>query len=296
VRIPFVGSDAIAAGHLTKSQLRARYRPIYRGVYVPRGHDVCLRERILGASLSAGGVIVGVAASAMHGAKWVDDDIPIELVTAGRHQRGLVIRYDTLHEDEITTVAGHRVTTPARTAFDMARRLPRNKAVERLDALMGACPFQIEDVMLIAKSHPGLRGLRRLRVALPLVDGGAESPRETWLRLIFVDAGLPKPTTQFVVYDEAGCYVRRVDMVWEEFKIGAEYDGEQHLTDRRQYALDVRVNRVLQRLGWHVIHVIKEDRAADIVDQARTALLSRGWQEKVTSRGGPPGARPPSGP
>lgn len=283
MRIPFVGSDAVAAGHLTKGQLRHRYRPIYRNVYVPLGYQVSLRDRIRGATLTSGGVIAGVAASAIHGAKWVDDDVPVEVFTAGRHQRGLVIRYDTLHADEVMTVAGMRVTTPARTAFDLARRLPRGKAVERLDALMNACPFSLEDVMLIAKRHPGVRGLRRLRVALPLVDGGAESPRETWLRLLFVDAGLPRPATQFVVSDH-GRYVRRIDMCWEEFKVGAEYDGEQHFTSRSQYALDVRVNRVLQRLGWHVIHVIKEDDGQDIVDQARTALRSRGWQDSARER------------
>lgn len=283
MRTPFVGSNAVAAGHLTKGQLRHRYRPIYRDVYVPLRHQVSLRDRILGAALTSDGVIAGVAASAVHGAKWVGDDVPVELVASGRHQRGLVVRFDTLHDDEVTTVAGIRVTTPARTAFDLARRLPRGKAVERLDALMNACPFSIEDVMLITTRHPGVRGLRRLRVALPLVDGGAESPRETWLRLQFVDAGLPRPTTQFVIHDQ-GRYVRRIDMCWEEFKVGAEYDGEQHLTSRTQYALDVRVNRVLQRLGWHVIHVIKEDYGQDIVEQARSALLARGWQGTVTAR------------
>ncbi|WP_458319461.1 hypothetical protein [Mycolicibacterium brisbanense] len=283
MRTPFVGSNAVAAGHLTKGQLRHQYRPIYRDVYVPLRHQVSLRDRILGAALTSDGVIAGVAASAVHGAKWVGDDVPVELVASGRHQRGLVVRFDTLHDDEVTTVAGIRVTTPARTAFDLARRLPRGKAVERLDALMNACPFSIEDVTLITTRHPGVRGLRRLRVALPLVDGGAESPRETWLRLQFVDAGLPRPTTQFVIHDQ-GRYVRRIDMCWEEFKVGAEYDGEQHLTSRAQYALDVRVNRVLQRLRWHVIHVIKEDYGQDIVEQARSALLARGWQGTVTAR------------
>ncbi|MGV0802011.1 hypothetical protein ABQF26_33875, partial [Mycolicibacterium elephantis] len=147
------------------------------------------------------------------------------------------------------------------------------RAVALLDALMNACPFAVEDVALLAKRHRGVRGLRRLKVALPLVDGGAESPRETWLRLLFIDAGLPRPTTQFVVCDEMGRYVRRLDMCWEDFKVGAEYDGDQHLTSRRQYISDVQVNRVLQRLNWHVIHVIKEDRGADLVEQARTALL-----------------------
>ncbi|MBN3457635.1 hypothetical protein [Mycolicibacterium sp.] len=282
MRVPFVGSDAVAAGHLTKGQLRHRYRPIYRGVYIPRQHEVSLHERILGASLTSGGVVAGLAASALHGAKWVDDDIPVEVVAAGRRQRGLVIRYDTLAEDEVSMVASIPVTTPARTAFDLARRLPRGEAVERMDALMNASPYSIEDVKLIAKRHPRLRGLRKLAKVLPLVDGGAESPRETWLRLLFVDAGLPRPTTQFVVYDEVDRYVRRVDMVWREFKVGAEYDGEQHLTSRRQYRLDVQVNRVLQRLGWHVIHVIKEDDGDDIIEEARTALLSRGWRPRLT--------------
>ncbi|MFV9635763.1 hypothetical protein [Mycobacterium neumannii] len=279
MEIPFVGRDAVAAGHLTRARLRSQYRPLYRGIYVPRRHDVSLRDRIAGVSLaSPSAVIAGVAASAMHGAKWVVDDVPIELVAALRRQRGLIVRDETLGEGEVTTVAGIRVTTPARTAFDLGRHQPRDRAVARLDALMNACPFATEDVALLAKRHRGVRGLRQLRAALPLVDGGAESPRETWLRLLFIDAGLPRPATQFVVRDEWDRYVRRIDMCWEDFKVGAEYDGEQHLTSRRQYVLDVQVNRVLQRLGWHVIHVIKEDRGVDIVEQARNALLSRGWR------------------
>lgn len=279
MEIPFIGSDAVAAGRLTRAHLRSQYRTLYRGIYVPRGYQVSLRERIIGVSLaSPNAVIAGVAASALHGAKWVDDDIPIELVSATRRQRGLIVRDETLDEDEVTTVAGIRVTVPARTAFDLGRHRPRDQAIARLDALMNAHPFALEDVALLAKRHRGVRGLRRLRVALPLVDGGAESPKETWLRLLFIDAGLPHPTTQLVVYDETGRYVRRIDMCWEDFKVGAEYDGEQHLTSRRQYALDVQVNRVLQRLDWHVIHVIKEDRGADIVAQVRTALLARGWR------------------
>ena len=278
MQIPFVGSDAIAAGLITRAHLRSQYRPIYRGVYVPRRHDVSLKERIAGVALaSPDAVIGGVAASAMHGAKWVGADVPIELITTGRRQSGLIVRRETLHPDEVTTIADIRVTTPARTAFDLGRHLPRDRAISRLDALMNACPFSVEDVMLIAKRHPGMRGLRRLRIALPLVDGGAESPRETRLRLLLIGAGLPKPTTQFVICDENGCYVRRIDMCWEAFKVGAEYDGEQHLTSRAQYVKDVQVSRILERLGWHVIHVIKEDRGHDIVAQAGAALLSRGW-------------------
>lgn len=207
-------------------------------------------------------------------------DVTVEIVAPVRQQAGLTVRRERLHDDEITQIAGIRVATPARAAFDLARHLPRDQAVPRLDALMNARPFSTEDVALLAKRYRGARGLQRLRTALPLVDGGAESPRETWLRLLFVDAGLPYPTTQYVVLDESGRYVRRLDMVWEEFRVGAEYDGEQHLTSRGQYVLDVQVSRVLQRLGWHVIHVIKEDWPTEVVGEARTALLARGWRPR----------------
>ncbi|MBU8829445.1 hypothetical protein [Mycolicibacterium goodii] len=281
MEVPFLGSGAIAAGRLTPSQLRHRYRALYRDVYVPRRYEVSLRDRIVGVSLTCpDAVITGVAASAMHGAKWVGPDVPIEIVAAVRRQAGLIVRNETLFDDEITEIAGIRVATPARTAFDLARHLPRDQAVARMDALMNARPFSSEDVALLAKRHRGARWLRRLRVALPLVDAGAESPRETWLRLLFIDNGLPWPTTQYVVVDGEGIYVRRIDMVWQEFRVGAEYDGEQHLTSRGQYVLDVQVARVLHRLGWHVVHVIKEDRPAEIVVQVRTALLSRGWRPR----------------
>ncbi|MCV7431866.1 hypothetical protein [Mycolicibacterium bacteremicum] len=268
----------MAAGRVTRGQLRHRYRPILRGVHVPRDHVPTLRQRIDAVLLAVpGGVIGGVAAAALHGARWVDDDAPIEVFARCRQQAGLVIRKDVLDAAEIESVSGVPVTTRERTAVDLARRLPRNAAVARLDALMREAPFRIDDVELLAKAHPGARGLRRMRLALPLVDGGAESPKETWLRLLFIDAGLPRPRTQFVVRTEGGRYVRRLDMVWENYKVGAEYDGVQHLAERSVYARDVWVGRELQRLQWHVVRVIKEDHGDDIIRHARAALESRGW-------------------
>lgn len=279
MRIPFIGADAVAAGELTPFELRRWYRPIYRGVHVPVQHPLSLRDRLAGLMLAApGAVVAGVAASALHGADWIAPDVPIEVVTGGRRQAGLIVRDESLHPDEITTVAGIRVTTVARTAFDLARHLPRDQAVARLDALRRVRRFSPDEVLLLAERHRGARGLRRVRTALPLVDGGAESPRETWLRLLFIDAGLPAPTTQFVVYDEDGHYVRRIDMCWEKYKVGAEYDGQQHLTSRSAYANDVKVARVLHRLQWHIVHVIKEDRPADVLAETCSALISHGWQ------------------
>jgi hypothetical protein len=247
---------------------------------MPKGCPVSLRDRSVGAWLwsKRDAIIAGVAASALHGASWVDDDIPIELVWGRRHPpRGIVVRNETLADDEITRLAGLPVTTRARTAFDLGRYLPRYEALARLDALMRASPFSTEEVLVLAKRYRGARGLRQLRELLPLVDAGAESPRESRLRLKFIDAGLPKPRTQILVLDN-GQFVRWLDMGWDEFMVAAEYDGEQHQTSRDQYVKDMRVYPKLQRLGWNVIRAIKEDRDEDVVERAWQAMVSRGWK------------------
>jgi hypothetical protein len=96
------------------------------------------------------------------------------------------------------------------------RFLPRGTALERLDALMCARPFSVEEVLLLANRYRGARGVRLLKDVLPLVEDGAASPRETALRLLFIDAGPPRPTTQIPIYDHDGNYLRTVDMGWEE--------------------------------------------------------------------------------
>lgn len=274
-----VGSEALRSGLLTRGQLSRQLR-VLPDVYAPRGSILSLRDRTLAAWLWSRrrAVIAGAAAAALHGARWIDDDTPVELILEnGRPPKGLIVRNETLADAEVTRVAGLPVTTVCRTAFDLARHLPRDPAIARLDALKRANPFSSEDVEALASRHPGARGLRRLRQALPLLDPGGASPRETWLRLLIIDAGLPTPTTQIPVHDTRGL-VAVLDMGWEEFKVAAEYDGDQHRSDRRQYVWDQRRDRLVSCQRWHVVKVIKEDRPAEVVSRIDGALRSRGWR------------------
>jgi hypothetical protein len=277
----FIGSEAIAAGRLTRQELRRWYRPLYRGIYGHRRVAPSLRDRATAAWLASNrsGVIAGAAAAALHGAQWVDDDIPIELIARrARPQRGLIVRDEALADEEVTWAGRLPVTTRVRTAFDLGRHLPRGEAIARLDSLMRSQVFSVEDVLLLAERYRGARGLKALRARLPLVDGGAASPRETWLRLLYIDAGLPRPTTQIPIVEGRGRLVRMADMGWEEFMVVSEYDGDQHRTNRGQYTKDIRSLRTARKLGWIVDQVIKEDGDDDIVERARTALASRGWK------------------
>lgn len=277
----FIGSEAILQGRLSPYQLRSRFRSIYPDVYLSGYSPPSLRQRCEAAWLWSGrrGILAGLAAAALHGSKWIDDDEPVELIWRNPHPPvGVITRNQRLDGDEVTHVARLPVTTPARTAYDMARQLPRAKALVRLDALMRVTPFSVEEVLSLAKRYPGGRGLRRLRMVLPLVDGGSASPKETWLRLLLLDAGLPRPTTQIPVH-ESWCLIGILDMGWEKYKVAVEYDGDQHRTDRRQYVRDQRRLRELEAMGWIIIRVIAEDRPVDVIRRVRQALAARGYRD-----------------
>ena len=61
-----------------------------------------------------------------------------------------------------------------------------------MDALLRATGIGPEKALAIAARHRGARGLRQLETVLGLVDAGAQSPRESWLRLTLIEAGISK--------------------------------------------------------------------------------------------------------
>jgi hypothetical protein len=279
MREPFIGSAALASGALSRHQLRTRYRAVFPNVYLSNDAELSLERRISAAWLWSGGTatIVGAAAAALHGSKWIPDDVPIELNQPNtRPPHGVLTRRDALADGETQVMNGRTVTTPERTAFDIGRRGAIRSAVVRLDALSRATGFKVDDVLRIAKCHPHSPGLRRLETALELVDPGSESPRESYLRLLLIDAGLPRPQTQIPVLGVDGIPVAYLDLGWEEHLVTVEYDGDHHRTDRRQYIKDIRRLEVLERMGWIVVRVVAEDRPANIVHRVREALAASG--------------------
>ena len=211
---PFVGSEAVARGMVSRHQLRTQYRAVLPNIYLCRQTPLSLQHRVAAAWLWSGrrGVIAGTAAAALHGAKWIDDEVDIELIHANPHPpRGVVTRRDVLLDDEMQILAGRAVTTAERTAFDIGRRAPRRIAVAQLDALARATGFKLDEVFGVAARHRGARGLRQLETVLASVDAGAQSPRETYLRLHLVEAGLPRPLTQIPVPGGDGLPIAYLD-------------------------------------------------------------------------------------
>jgi hypothetical protein len=278
----FSGSRAVGRGQLTRHRLRTRFEAVHPDVYVAEFADLTTADRARAAVLwSKGrGVVAGATASALHGARWVDDDEPVELIWRNQHApRGVVTRNERIEADEIAIVDAIPVTTTARTALDLGRHLDRDAAVRRLDALAHATGISAADVEPLLIRHRGSRGVQRARAAIALMNAGGTSPKETWLRLLLLDAGLPIPQAQLMVHNGDHYPLAYLDLGWEKYMVAVEYDGDQHRKDRKQYLKDISRLRMLERLGWIVVRVVAEDHPLDVVRHVRSALAGRGFRE-----------------
>lgn len=65
-------------------------------------------------------------------------------------------------------------------------------------------------------------------------------------------------------------------MGWEDMLLAAEYDGEQHRVNPKQFAYDIQRSEDLDELGWTRIRVVKANRSPDILRR-----LDRAWRSKL---------------
>ena len=279
---PLRGWEAVEADVLSVRELRRFYVPVYPGVHIPRGAELSAVQQAKAGWLWSRrrGVIAGLSAAATLGAKWIEPGLPAELVHTNRRQPPLLtVHTDCVAEGEIQRVEGMRVTTAARTAFDIGRRLDLVAGVQRVDALMNATDVKVTDIESVAALHPGVRGLKQLRRTLVLVDGGAESPYESLTRLLFVRAGFPRPETQIPVIDEYGVLVAVIDLGWREYLVGVDFEGAHHWTDPRQRRWDAERYTRLPELGWKDFRVTSgmvHNTPRVVLDRVGAALIARG--------------------
>jgi hypothetical protein len=274
---PFIGSEGLKAGGLTPYALRSGFVAFHPDVYIPTDAEVGAITRAKAGFLwtRREGVVAGQSAAALHGAKWVDARRPAEMLWSNRRPpTGLRTWSDRVADDEIEVIDGIRVTTPARTALDLACRYPFGKAVAAIDSLARATHLKMADVELLADRYKGRRGIRRARKVLDLVDPGAESPQETWLRLLVIRNGFPRPQTQIPVYDEYGVLIAVLDMGWEDIKLALDYEGDHH-RDPVRFNKDIRRHDDVTDLGWIDIRVTSRDTEGGIIGRLTAAWRRR---------------------
>lgn len=249
---PFRGSVAVAAGLLTRAQLHGpSFVPVFRDVFVGASVPKDVRVRVLAVALRAGpgAVVAGPLAALAWEADCPWDDAEAVVGHAQRlHSEEIRARTDRLRPDEVDHCYGVPVTSPVRTAFDLARRdAPRRDAVAAVDALAHVWEFGAPELGVLLDAHPGVRGLCRAREVLRLMDRKAESIPESHMRLALREHGVPPALSQYLVKDY------RLDLAWPHLKVAVEYDGEEHRSIGR-HGRDLDREDELRALGWTIVH------------------------------------------
>ncbi|ONI63010.1 hypothetical protein CSIV_16470 [Microbacterium sp. CSI-V] len=189
---------------------------------------------------------------------------------------GVVGHRIAMNAEDTTTVAGLPVTTPVATSAHLAGSLSEHALVGIGDWLL-ARGIPKATLEATVAEFTG-RGSVILRRAVERVRPGVESPRETAVRLVLVDAGLPEPSLNWTLHSN-GRFVARLDMAYRDYRVAVEYDGRHHALDE-QFRRDADRWRAIGAAGWILVRIVShhmESPERDIVDPVRRALASRGW-------------------
>ncbi len=219
---------------------------------------------------------------------WLDQDWRIHIARPADgskpRRRNVVGHQLSFKPGEVVMFDGVRLTSPARTWLDLASLLSIDELVAAGDSVvvehgedfpMPRQPLAtIGDLKRIVGQHPGMRGVRKARLALDLIRVGADSAPETMMRLALLNAGLPEPVLNVVLRNRLGHPVVWPDAAYPDQRIALQYDGAHH-GDFDQYRRDIKRQSLTESLGWREVRVQSSDLEGDrpfIVEKVKAAL------------------------
>lgn len=171
--------------------------------------------------------------------------------------------YESLVEySEVVDVIDIPVTTVPRTVLDCARVLPLDRAVAMADHALHQNLADASDLELRTARLSTVTGIDRVRRVIELADGRAESPGESWTRLVVVEAGIPVDP-QVVVCDSRGRFIARVDLKVRGHFVVIEFDG------RSKYSL----NGDVEQAHWD------EKKRFDALTDAGFVVVRVTWEQ-----------------
>ena len=192
--------------------------------------------------------------------------------------RGVIGHRLQARPPDVRVVHGLPVESPARAWVQVSRSWSADDLIAAADSLVLptrklATPDEIRSEAAAMRGHALDGVIADVRV-------GAESFRETRLRLACRRAGLPEPQLNVDLFDDRGTFIARIDQLYEEFGVAAEYDGRHHAADARQFARDADRWEAIRAAGWDHVRILRHHLEPDprpAVAKIRAALVRGGW-------------------
>lgn len=277
---PFTVADAERVGLTWKRLQGASWRRLGGGLYAwaELGEGPGLVLAAVQRRLPSGAALSGPAAGWVYGLDLppcspVHVTIPPDLGPS--MLAGISVHRAALSAEDVVRQRQLTVTSPLRTVVDLGRRLPQVEAVAAVDMALHGRLVTLSDLRAHLSANARGHGVRRLREVIELAEPAAESPMETRLRLLLVQAGLPRPRAQCSLHDDRRRFLGRPDLYYPAERPALEYDGGTH---RDSLVEDSRRQNRLVNAGVRLLRFTATDlrNSPDaVVEQVRRALNGR---------------------
>ena len=278
----------VARARLRASDLSAPFHGVRAG---ERPADVVTLARAYAPLLAPGQYFSHVTAARIHGLRMPlgarERDLHVTSLAPQRAPRAGGVIGHRATRSAVVTVGGLPVSDPLSTWCDLASMLTVRELVVMGDCLVDrhrprATMTTLTDAVA---GCAGQRGCRLLTRALALIRPGTDSPMETLLRLMLVDAGLPEPAVNAPIHNRYGALIAHADLAYTAQRVAIEYDGGHHRSDERQYNIDIDRLDELMEEGWRVIRVNKNlmARRASLLGKVRAALNPANQRSRPSS-------------
>lgn len=213
----------------------------------------------------------------------------VELTNPNLSRRGETVhrRRRQIGEAEIADWRGFAITSPVRTAVDLAADESVEYGTAVLDAVLRAAPLQREQLLAqaheIAEAYAHRAGCARVRWALRLANGLAESYGESVCMAKLRMLGVRNLEQQVEILDEDGIFVARVDGLIADKRIIIEFDGAVKYRstanggfsdDGDELLREKEREHQLHRLGYRVVRIMWRD--LHDLDRLRSRLKELG--------------------
>jgi hypothetical protein len=269
----FVTADARALGYDDKAISRALRRKLWtrvrHGAYtftdLWEQADAEQRHRMLSAavmrSLGDKVALSHTSAAIEHGLRVWGADLSRVHVTrldggAGRTERDVQHHEGFCLGDDVIRMGEHLVMRAARAALETATLTEVEGGLVVLDSVVNLERCGMDD---LEEFHPVIQqwpNSQHLQLTLRLVDPGAESVGESRSRYLCWAHDLPRPATQFEVFDSDGRLVGTTDFAWPKHRVVGEFDGK------------VKYGRLLRPGEDPADAVFREKRREDLIREA----------------------------
>ncbi|WP_448710884.1 hypothetical protein [Microbacterium profundi] len=223
-------------------------------------------------------------------------DLQVAVIAPQRAPRakGIRGRKVAAHLATVTEISGLRMTTPANTWAMLARELTLRELVEIGDAVVRVprddfgrqhpelAHATIAELAAEVSCGPRPPSTSKLRAALELICVGSSSVLETDFRLDAAAAGLPEPVLDMEIRDQRGRLLGISELVYPQYRIVVEIEGDHHRTSRQQWNRDLDKYNDYAEAGWDVVRVTSlhiNGSHPDAVRRVAAALRRRGWTD-----------------